>query len=126
MLRIWAFDPLLGALPAHPQPLECGSDGFARDSLVCKSLLEADVRSVLQRPEAALCLPNSLGERCKSFRKASALSSSKAARTSLGREEPGVRDLRALWSNSWMASRTVCWAHPRFSAMRGAVSPRAL
>src|SRR5215204_1830895 len=51
-----------------------------------------------------LCLPNSLGERCNSSRRERAPSSLKA----------------------WMASRTVCAPHPRFLAICGAISPRAL
>src|SRR5215208_336496 len=88
----------------------------------CSKLMCA-ASSSLQR---LLSLPNSLGERCKSSRNASAPSWSKAAWTSLGREEPGVRDFRPLSLNSWMALRTVCSPHPRFSATRGAISPRAL
>src|SRR5215203_1248443 len=88
----------------------------------CSKLMCAASSSV----QKLLSLPNSLGERCKSSRNASAPSSSKAACTSLGREEPGVRDFKPLSLNSWVALRTVCSPHPRFSAMRGAISPRAL
>src|SRR5215208_485219 len=88
----------------------------------CSKLMCAASASV----QRLLSLPNSLGEQCKSSCNASAPSWSKAAWTSLGREEPGVRDFRPLSLNSWMALRTVCSPHPRFSATRGAISPRAL
>src|SRR5829696_3048080 len=76
--------------------------------------------------QRVLCLPNSLGERCNSSRRASALCSSKAAWTSVGREEIALRASSPRSSKSWMASRTVCCPHPRFLAICGARSPRAL
>src|SRR5215211_1031797 len=51
--------------------------------------------------QRVLCLPNSLGERCNSSRRERALC-------------------------SWMAACTVCCPHPRFLAICGARSPRAL
>src|SRR3982750_1454380 len=79
---------------------------------------------------AAICsvqrlvsLPNSLGERCSISLTASALSSSKAARVLLGRDERGMRALRPRSLKSWMASRTVCCPQPRFSAICGTSSP---
>src|SRR5829696_8277102 len=53
----------------------------------CSKLICAASSSI----QGLLALPNSLGERCKSSRSTSAPSSSKAAWTSLGREEPRVR-----------------------------------
>src|SRR5215211_3986683 len=73
-----------------------------------------------------LCRPNSLGERCNICRRARALCSSKAAWTSLGREELALRASSPRSLKSWMASRTVCCPHPRFLAICGARSPRAL
>src|SRR5512132_2676596 len=73
-----------------------------------------------------LFLPNSLGERCISSRRERALSSSKAAWTSLGREEFALRASSPRPLKSWMASRTVCCPQPRFLAICGARSPRAL
>ena len=70
--------------------------------------------------------PNSLAERCKSSRRASALSSSKAAWMRFGREEPASRASGPLSLKAWMASRTVCWAHPRFVAICGTSSPLEL
>src|SRR3712207_494236 len=58
--------------------------------------------------------PNSLGERCSSPLKASALSSSKASRVRRGREDLAIRASTPLALKSWMASRTVCWPQPRF------------
>src|SRR5438270_845659 len=79
---------------------------------------------------AAICsvqrlvfLPNSLGERWSNSLTASALSSSKAARVLLGRDERGMRALRPRSLKSWMASRTVCCPQPRFSAICGTSSP---
>src|SRR5918998_2111992 len=71
--------------------------------------------------------PNSLGERWSISLKASADSSSKASRVRLGREsQPAVRASRPLSLKSFMASRAVCEAHPRFEAIFGARSPRQL
>src|SRR5215208_1686249 len=70
-----------------------------------------------------LCRPNSLGERCKSPLKASALCSSKASRVRRGREDLAARASVPLALKSWMASRTVCCPQPRFSAIRGTSLP---
>ena len=86
-------------------------------------MLEAYLGGHLERPEAVLSLPSSLGERWSISRKAWALFSSKAAWVLLGREEPGVRALRPRAWKSWMASRTVCCPQPRFSAICGTSSP---
>jgi hypothetical protein len=70
--------------------------------------------------------PNSLGERWSICLRASAPFSSKAAWTCLGREEPGTRASRPRSLKARMALRTVWEAHPRFSAIFGGDSPRAL
>ena len=70
--------------------------------------------------------PNSLGERWSISLKDSALFWSKASRVLLGREDFASRARRPLSLKSWMASRAVCEAHPRFSAILGAHSPREL
>ena len=70
--------------------------------------------------------PNSLGERWSISLKASALFRSNASRVFLGREDFASRASRPLSLKSWMASRTVCEAHPRFKAILGARSPLEL
>jgi len=70
--------------------------------------------------------PNSLGERWSICLRASALLWSKASRVLLGREDFAWRAIRPLWLKSFMASRAVCEAHPRFEAILGARSPLAL
>src|SRR5215210_1821000 len=70
--------------------------------------------------------PNSLGERWSICLRASALSSSKASRVLLGREDLATRASRPLSLKSWMASRTVCCPQPRFSAICGTCSPLEL
>jgi hypothetical protein len=70
--------------------------------------------------------PNSLGERWSICLRASALFSSKAAWTRLGREEPGARASRPRSLKARMSFLTVCEAHPRFSAIFGGDSPRTL
>jgi len=70
--------------------------------------------------------PNSLGERWSISLKASALSSSKASRVFLGREDLARRESRPLSLKSLIASRAVWEAHPRFSAIFGARSPPEL
>ena len=59
--------------------------------MVEESALAYFGRAASSSVQGLLALPNSLGERCKSSRSTSAPSSSKAAWTSLGREEPRVR-----------------------------------
>jgi hypothetical protein len=73
-----------------------------------------------------LSRPNSLGERWRISRKASALLSSKASRVLLGREDFALRARTPLSLKSWIASRTVCEAHPRFRAIFGARLPLEL
>src|ERR671910_2231617 len=73
-----------------------------------------------------LCLPYFLGSRWSISRKASDPLSSKAAWTSLGREEPAWRALSPLSLKAWMALRTVWEPHPRFSAIRDGRSRREL
>src|SRR5215210_2976124 len=82
--------------------------------------------AAIARVQKVPSLPNSLGRWWRSCRRDSAPPSSKAAWTSSGREEPAFRAPRPRSSKSWMALRTVCEPHSRFSAIRGARSPRAL
>src|SRR5215216_7404357 len=70
--------------------------------------------------------PNSLGERWSISLKSSALSSSKASRVLLGREDLATRASTPLSLKSWMASRTVCGPQPRLAAILGAYSPLEL
>src|SRR5918999_935098 len=88
----------------------------------CSKATSAAISSV-QRLES---LPNSLGERWSISRNASALLSSKASRVRFGREDFAMRASRPFSLKSWMASRTVCWPHPRFSAIFGTSSPLEL
>src|SRR5215204_13400 len=76
--------------------------------------------------QSVLPLPKFLGFWCRISRSASVALSSKAAWTSLGREEPALRAPRPLSSKSWMALRTLWEPHPRFSAIRGGRSRREL
>src|ERR671910_2437528 len=85
-------------------------------------LTSAAIASVQKAPS----LPNSLGRWWSISRRVSIPPSSKAAWTSLGREEPAWRASRPRSLKSWMALRTVWEPHPRFSAIRGARSRRAL
>src|SRR5215213_8723071 len=70
--------------------------------------------------------PNSLGERWSISLSASALFSSKAAYTRLGRDEPAVRESSPRSLKAWMAFLAVCEPHPRLRAIFGGESPRAL
>jgi hypothetical protein len=70
--------------------------------------------------------PNSLGHRWSICLRASALRSSKATWTPLGREEPGVRASSPRPLKARMAFLAVCEAHPRLRAIFGGDSPRAL
>src|SRR5215210_1717492 len=82
--------------------------------------------AAISKVQRLLSYPNSLGDRWSISRKASALLSSKAAWTSLGREEPGVRARRPRSLKAWMAFLTVCEPHPRLRAIFGGESPREL
>ena len=82
--------------------------------------------AAISRVHKLVSYPNSLGERWSMPRKASALSSSKAAYTRLGVGEPGVSASRPLSLKARMAFLTVCEAHPRFSAILGGEMPQAL
>src|SRR5215203_5473507 len=108
--------PSLASVALMVSPLSCLS---VRPSSKLTSAAIASVQKVL-------CLPNLLGWWWSISRRDSASPASKAAWTSLGREEPAWRPPRPRSLKSWMASRTVCEPPPRFSAMRGARSPRAL
>src|SRR5919107_1889995 len=88
----------------------------------CSKLTSAANASVQKVPS----LPKFLGLWCRTSRSASVAPASKAAWTSLGREEPARRAPRPLSLKSWMALRTVCEPHPRFSAIRGGCSLREL
>src|SRR5215204_4033204 len=80
----------------------------------------------IARVHRLLWYPNSLGERWSISRNSSALFRSKASRVLFGREDFAWRARRPLPLKSWMASRTVCEAHPRFKAIFGARSPLEL
>src|SRR5215212_1996898 len=85
-------------------------------------LTSAAVRKV----HRLLRLPYFLGSWWSISRRASDPLSSKAAWTSLGREEPAWRAPRPFSLKAWMAFLTVWEPHPRFSAIRGGRSRRAL
>src|SRR5215207_9100585 len=108
--------PSLASVARMVSPLTCLS---VRPSSKLTSATIASVQKVL-------CLPNLLGGWWSICRRDSALPSSKAAWTSLGREEPATRAASAFSLKSWMALRTVWEPHPRFSAIRGGCSLRAL
>src|SRR5215204_4413335 len=108
--------PSLASVARMVSPLTCLS---IRPSSKLTSATIASVQKVL-------CLPNLLGGWWSICRRDSALPSSKAAWTSLGREEPATRAASAFSLKSWMALRTLWEPHPRFSAIRGGCSLRAL
>src|SRR5918995_2008652 len=108
--------PSLASVARMVSPLTCLS------VMPSSKLTSAAIASVQKVPS----LPNSLGRRWSICRRDSASPSSKAAWTSLGREEPAWRAPRPLSLKAWMALRTVWEPHPRFSAIRGGRSRRAL
>src|SRR5829696_6685795 len=108
--------PSLASVARMVSPLTCLS---VRPSSELTSAAIASVQKLLS-------LPNLLGGWWSICRRDSALPSSKAAWTSLGREEPATRAASAFSLKSWMALRTVWEPHPRFSAIRGGCSLRAL
>src|SRR5215204_3174818 len=82
--------------------------------------------AAISRVQRLLSWPNSLGERCSSPLKLSAVSLSKAERVRLGREERASRAARPRSLKSWIASRTVWEPHPKERAIREARSPLLL
>jgi hypothetical protein len=94
-----------------------------RSSVRPSSKATAAAISKVQRLEGR---PNSRGERWSISLNALALFRSKASRVLLGREDFASKARRPLSLKSFMASRAVCEAHPRFSAILGARSPREL
>src|SRR5919199_229248 len=82
--------------------------------------------AAISKVQRLVSYPNSLGERWSISLRASALSSSKASRVLLGREDLATRASMPLSLKSWMASRTVCCPQPRLSAILGAYSPLEL
>ena len=74
---------------------------------------ESTVVAELLPRRAVEQLPQGLGALC----------SSKASRVRRGREDLATRASRPLALKSWIASRTVCWPHPRFEAICGASTP---
>ena len=126
VLWIGALDPALGDSSQRTPSRESVARmvcPLTRSLVSPSSKLTSAASLSVQR---VLCLPNPLGERCSSSRRESALCSSKAAWTSVGREEIALRASSPRLLKSWMASRTVCCPHPRFLAICGARSPRAL
>src|ERR687889_294290 len=118
--------PPLGAHPANPQQArKRRPDRLSGDALFGEPVLESRFGGHPQGPQARLVseLPRGGWSIPRNF---SALSSSKASRVRLGREDFASRARRPLRLKSWMASRTVWEAHPRFEAIFGARSPFAL
>src|SRR5215204_2908837 len=105
--------PSLASVARMVSPLTCLS---VRPS---SKLTSAAIESV----QKVLCLPNFLGSWWSICRRVSSPLSSKAAWTSLGRDEPALRASRPRALKSWMVLRTVWEPHPRFSAIRGGCSP---
>ena len=96
------------------------------ETRLCVSPSSKLVSAAISKVQRLVSYPNSLGERWSICRKASALSSSKAARVRFGREEPGFRASRPLSLKSWMAFLTVWEPHPKLRAILGGDSPREL
>jgi hypothetical protein len=92
------------------------------ETRLCVSPCSKATSAAIDSVHKLLWWPNSLGERCSSPLKASALSSSKASRVRFGREDLATRASTPLASKSWMASRTVWEPHPKEWAIREARS----
>ena len=96
------------------------------ETRLCVSPFSKLACAAISKVQRLVSYPNSLGERWSISLRASALSSSKASRVLLGREDLATRASRPLSLKSWMASRTVCCPQPRFSAICGTCSPLEL
>ena len=82
--------------------------------------------AAISRVHRLLSYPNSLGERWSIPRSRSAEFASKAGYTRFGVEEPAMSASKPFSLKARMALRTVCEAHPRFSAILGGERPREL
>jgi hypothetical protein len=78
------------------------------ETRLCVSPSSKATSAAISKVHRLVSYPNSLGERWSISLRASALSSSKAAWTRLGREDPGVRARRPRSLKAWMAFLTVC------------------
>src|SRR5215204_2992585 len=121
-------DPPLGPLPSDSEKTrQGGPDGLPRDPPLCEvSPSSKATCAAISKVHRLVSYPNSLGDRWSISLRASALSSSKASRVLLGREDLATKASRPLSLKSWMASRTVCCPQPRLSAIFGAYSPLEL
>src|SRR5215203_76754 len=120
-------DPTFRSLPTNSkQTRQSSPDGFPRDAFVGYPFLEGSLCSHLKRPQATVVaeLPRGAVEHP---RNRSALSSSKAERVRLGREEPASRAPSPRSLKAWMASRTYSREpHPNERAIVEARSPLSL
>ena len=121
-----------GHLPAEFQ-LELAGVGSSSCQLLLLLYVDVTLHPISREVDFGSCPafgvhpnPNSLGERWSISLRASALSSSKASRVLLGREDLAARASTPLSLKSWMASRTVCGPQPRLWAIFGAYSPLEL
>jgi hypothetical protein len=96
------------------------------ETRLCVSPSSKATCAAISKVHRLVWYPNSLGDRWSISLRASALSSSKASRVLLGREDLATKASRPLSLKSWMASRTVCCPQPRLSAIFGAYSPLEL
>jgi hypothetical protein len=97
------------------------------ETRLCVSPSSKLLSAAISKVQRLVSYPNSLGERWSISRKASALSSSRAARVRFGREEPGSRASRPRLLKAWMAFLTYSREpHPKLAAILGGGSPRAL
>ena len=96
------------------------------ETRLCVSPSSKATSAAISKVHRLVSYPNSLGERWSISLRASALSSSKAAWTRLGREDPGVRARRPRSLKAWMAFLTVCDPHPKLRAIFGGDCPREL
>jgi hypothetical protein len=96
------------------------------ETRLCVSPSSKATCAAISKVHRLVSYPNSLGDRWSISLRASALSSSKASRVLLGREDLATKASRPLSLKSWMASRIVCCPQPRLSAIFGAYSPLEL
>jgi hypothetical protein len=120
-------DPPFGPHPSHSQKAcQSSPDGLARNPALCESLLEGDLCCHLKSPQASVVaeLPRRAVQKLpKGF-------GATFVKGGMGmcfwREEPATRASRPRSLKAWTASRTVCWAQPRFVAICGTSSPLEL
>ena len=117
VLRIGALQKAFGPPPAHPEARQTRPDGFARDPSLGYAFLEAHLGGHLQCPEGTLFakVPRTLVHDIPECLGPALVEGGVDFSWTRGAGLEGAQATLSL--KSWMALRTACEPHPRFSAI---------